>query len=370
MACRTSSSVKRFIRSDTGLLCCRKQASRRAIRSGGMSIAPFDAQMIVREHCLRPLPDTVHLIGRQTVLLTEAEAVSLLRAHGLTPAPRAVALDQDTFGAKVAGGRGYISDTSFFGLLGVSAVHAIDHSDYEGADIIIDLNEPLPEAYGASADFIYGGSVLDNIFDPATYMKNIACLLRPDGRLIDGNVCSFHHHPYVLVPPAWYFDYYAINHFTDCKVYVVETGDPLYVYGLTVKPGDPLIQDFGNGSQGAAVGVVVIAEKGRDSTWNHVPSQDQYRSDGEWQRWREGVEHIQRSLRVYHNYGSLTEREFECRPPRRLKSFQFLGKFRPDEQWDFNPAQYAALELEGKPSIAGIRIVKATYGWNNATDRK
>src|SRR5215471_18899596 len=52
-----------------------------------------------------------------------------------------------------------------------------------------------------SVDFLFGGSVLDNIFDPATYMVNVSKLLRPGGRVFDQNIISQVHHPYLLVTP-------------------------------------------------------------------------------------------------------------------------------------------------------------------------
>jgi len=174
-----------------------------------MGIDLFHAEMIVREHLFRPLPETVHLLGRQTVLFGEETARSLLSRYGIFPAASKVVLDTATVGAKAAADRGYITDETFFGMLGVKEIKAIDHSDYEAADVIVDLNQPLPEALEGNADFIFGGSVLDNIFDPATYIKNIGQLLKPGGRLIDQNICSFHHHPYILASPAWYFDYFV-----------------------------------------------------------------------------------------------------------------------------------------------------------------
>jgi hypothetical protein len=109
--------------------------------------------------------------------------------------------------------------TQLFLLLGVEKIRAIDHFDFEGADIILDLNEPISADLAGTAEFICGGSVLDNVFDPAIYIKNIARLLASGGRLIDQNLISVHFHPYLIASPAWYFDYFILNWFADCEVY-------------------------------------------------------------------------------------------------------------------------------------------------------
>src|SRR5262249_37722910 len=142
-----------------------------------------------------------------------------------------VEIDRTTSFA-IASGKEFISDATFFGLLGVKLIRAIDHSDFEGADIILDLNEPIGNELAGTVEFLYGGSVLDNIFDPATYIKNVARLLAPNGRVIDQNLGSFHYHPYVITAPAWYFDYFVLNSFTDCKIYFVQAGAVTHFYGL------------------------------------------------------------------------------------------------------------------------------------------
>jgi hypothetical protein len=47
-------------------------------------------------------------------------------------------------------------------------------SPYEGAEIIHDLNRPVPDKLKESADFIVDGSTLDNVFDPAMVLRNFA----------------------------------------------------------------------------------------------------------------------------------------------------------------------------------------------------
>ena len=54
-----------------------------------------------------------------------------------------------------------ITDAALFKLFGASKVVALDHSDYEKADIIHYLRTPLPACFHRTADLVVVGSMLD-----------------------------------------------------------------------------------------------------------------------------------------------------------------------------------------------------------------
>ena len=114
-----------------------------------------------------------------------------------------------------------MSDAAPFKLLGARSVKALDHSPYEGADVIHDFRYPVPSHLHGTADFILDGSTLDNVFTPSIVLQNYAKLLRPGGRLLMENAFSAHNTAYVMMPPMWYLDYFVINKFVDCKVYII-----------------------------------------------------------------------------------------------------------------------------------------------------
>jgi hypothetical protein len=172
---------------------------------------------------------------------------------------------------------------------------ALDHSDYEGAEIIHDLTAPIPAHLNGCADFILDGSTLDNVFDPAMVISNFAGMLRPGGRLITTNVYSNHYEPYVIIPPLWFLDYFVINGFVDCRVYILVYGqdpqDPGHTDVFTVDPNAQL-----DGSRSvsafdapAMMATIVMAEKGDRSTSNIKPTQQQYRSPAEWELYRKNI---------------------------------------------------------------------------------
>jgi hypothetical protein len=320
-----------------------------------LGITPLHAQLIAREHRRKPLPETVHLIGRQTVLLSIEEAHALLRGVGVDPAPVVLEFDRQTHGAKAAQ-QEFISDRTFFGLLGVRQVLAIDYSDYEGAEIILDLNQALPPAHRVTVDFLFGGSVLDNIFDPASYLRNVSELLRPGGRLFEHDVISQHHHPYCLVTPGWMFDYFVMNGYAACFVYVCERSPAgfVHIYGLDTDPND-IISDFGPPRGPADIGLIAIAEKGQVSSSAVTPIQDQYRSREDHARYRERLLAMKQRGEFF-EFPAPTPLELSRLDMRTSKSFRYLGVVR------LSPG--ASSEGRSTDRKGGLRIFEATYGGN------
>jgi hypothetical protein len=242
-----------------------------------MGIAPYIAEAIIREHKHRPITGDVLLLGRQTFSFTPDDAVGMLRSNGIEPAKAAlerISIDQST---RHGANRGYVSDAAFFALLGSRSVRALDVTDYEGAEIIHDLNVPIPDALIETADFILDGSTLDNLFNPASGLQSITRMLRPGGRFLALNMASAHASPYTIMTPHWFADYLAINQFEDAKVYVTVHG---YRGGslnaFAVKYGDPVGRAF---QAEQTAGVVVFGEKGIATTWDVLPCQRSYASD-------------------------------------------------------------------------------------------
>jgi hypothetical protein len=189
-----------------------------------MGIAPYLAEAIIREHKHRPIVGDVLLLGRQSMLFSLEHARDMLRAESIEPVnvrggPNAV--DRST---RASHGNQFIKDSVFFELLGARSTKALDHSAYEGAEIIHDLNTPVPVDLESSADFILDGSTLDNLFNPSTALQSITRMLKPGGRLLSANMGSSHYSSYSLLTPSWFADYLALNKFADYKLYITLHG--------------------------------------------------------------------------------------------------------------------------------------------------
>jgi hypothetical protein len=136
-------------------------------------------------------------------------------------------------------------------------------------------------------DFVYNGSVLDNVFDPAGAMRNISKLLKPDGVAIHyegvtnaSNVSN----AYWRFAPDWFFDYCALNDFADCQAYLC-VHDNIHNSAWDILEWDEYTSHTGKWQltrtkrfHGDAV-VVVIAQNAPNATTDRTPIQNVYRPD-------------------------------------------------------------------------------------------
>ena len=275
-------------------------------------------EAMVREHRYKPIRGEVVMIGKQTIYLTPPQLLALLSEHGIDVtniAPQSIALDNQTSSRRVPYDKlDLVSDAAFLKLLGVPSIRVLDHSDYEGADIIHDLTQPLPDHLKNRSDFVVDGSTLDNVFDPAQTMKNLADMLKPGGRLLSFNMFSNHHNPYVMLNPLWYLDYFTMNGFSDCKLYIVlydrdpRQDNPAWEGNMLAGSNSftinlPMLmdpqQEISTFFSDKEMAVVVLAEKGEQSTSHIIPSQQHYRSPQEWETYRRNLSVIMASLRPH-----------------------------------------------------------------------
>src|ERR1700722_14498916 len=243
-----------------------------------------------REHAYRPIAGDVLFIGRQTVYFSPQDLARRLRDHCAEVDEAAIEVDRTTVNRNLKGE--LATDRSIFRALGLTPerIKALDVSGYESAEIILHLNQPIPDALRASADFIVDGSTLDNVFDPTMALRNYAELLRPGGRLLAVNAWNLRDSAYTACSPSWYLDYFVANGFADCKVYVcVGARRGINVYWL-----DPAMVGVGKLQVKTPIFatwwrrpfVLVFAEKSAAPGTAAIPTQADYRGDAEWEQFR------------------------------------------------------------------------------------
>lgn len=210
-----------------------------------MSIFPSITHLLQIEHAYRPITGDFLLIGRQTVEFST------------------------------------LTDVEHLASICPATVKALDVSDYEGAEIIHDLCKPLPDHLRGCADFIFNGSCLDNIHDPAQAMRSLSAMLRPGGRILMFEHGTAIQGAILVFSPEWFFDFFAANGYEDCQIklglfknvfdpWVLQDWQP-FDFNRVAVTATPGIQygDFVN---------VVFAEKGEHSTDHISPVQGQYRA--------------------------------------------------------------------------------------------
>ncbi|APX90617.1 hypothetical protein BV394_13565 [Brevirhabdus pacifica] len=73
---------------------------------------------------------------------------------------------------------------TMFRQLGLGEVEALDASPFEGASLVHDLNEPVPDEMKGQFGLIVDGGTLEHVFDVAQAMDNVAQMLAPGGRFL------------------------------------------------------------------------------------------------------------------------------------------------------------------------------------------
>lgn len=262
-------------------------------------IVPTLARMIVREHIYRPIRGKLLTLGRQTIGMTHEQYIKLLHQEGFFPDEDilreiTISMDQKT---RVGKGSSYISDNVFFKILGIKEFNVMDVSDYESADIIHDLNVAVPTSLIDQFDFIIDGGTFDHLVDIRTAFENVVKMLKPGGRVFQWNAASnFTGAAYISFGPDLFYDYYVLNQFADCKVYVAEVdsfGQP-ELWDLYEFEG---LAQYDHLKSKRIQMAVVLAEKGISSTYDKIPVQAQYRDAHLWSAYKKGQELFKLSTR-------------------------------------------------------------------------
>jgi SAM-dependent methyltransferase len=273
-----------------------------------MGLANYILEGIVREHRYKQIAGSVVQIGRQTIELTPLTMMQLFMQYGVPLnifRDGVVEIDRHTVQVRQTGIR-FVSDRTFFGALGAAEVHAVDHSDFEGADIIHDMNQPIGRSLEGIADLILDGSTLDNVHDPATALMNYNRMLRVGGRVVSINAGKPDvQGAYCGMSPEWFLDYYAVNEYADCQVYV-QLNFPAAKWQFPSGPQALQSVDYKwileHGRTPAVrhegwAFTIVVAEKGPGSTWDRLPTRAGFRNESEQQQWLSAVKRFSLSKR-------------------------------------------------------------------------
>jgi hypothetical protein len=120
---------------------------------------------------------TTLMVGRQSMFSNPLELRKVFDALGVGSDPEAFLRD-NKYGE------------AFFTILGASSIASLDYHDYEGADIIHDLNFPVPEALKRQFSVVYDGGTLEHIFNIPQALKNCMDLVEVGGHFLQANVAN------------------------------------------------------------------------------------------------------------------------------------------------------------------------------------
>jgi SAM-dependent methyltransferase len=140
-------------------------------------------------------------IGRQACFVGPLALRAILRRNGLWPPGES----RRAFMRRFADGPPWFADP-YLQALGAREVRALDVSDYEGADIVHDLNEPVPEELHGRFDVVFDGGSLEHVFDLPTALRSYMRMVSPGGRLIVATMANNHcGHGFYQLSPELFF---------------------------------------------------------------------------------------------------------------------------------------------------------------------
>ena len=116
-------------------------------------------------------------LGKQTINIDKVELRKLLKKYDADEIKIDEVFSKSKKDYKTRHGTGNIFDHELISIISDCYYNCLDISDYEGANILHDMNYEIPQKYHEKFDFIFNGSCLDNVFDPITFLKNTTKML-------------------------------------------------------------------------------------------------------------------------------------------------------------------------------------------------
>lgn len=150
-------------------------------------------------------------IGRQSLTVPRRELARMAARLGLSE-------------ASLPGGDGF-AEGFLSGFLAARSVRSLDYSDYQQADIVHDLNQPLPQDLRNSFDALIDGGSIEHIFDIRQVLANYMALVRTGGSVFilttANNLCG--HGFYQFSPEFFYRVFAPANGFETRQVVLIES---------------------------------------------------------------------------------------------------------------------------------------------------
>ncbi|MBI5387579.1 MAG: class I SAM-dependent methyltransferase [Verrucomicrobia bacterium] len=93
-----------------------------------------------------------------------------------------------------------------FEAVGATQIASLDASDFEGATVVHDLNQPITSRWKEQFDVVYDGGTLEHVFNFPVALRNCMEMLAPGGRLfIHTGVNNWCGHGFYQFSPELFF---------------------------------------------------------------------------------------------------------------------------------------------------------------------
>lgn len=141
------------------------------------------------------------MLGRQVLYVNKDEFIDQIKHYSVASSEMALSLPFEKFAEPL------------FSILGATKIDSIDYSDYEGASIIHDLNQHLPQFLQKKYSIVFDGGTLEHVFNFPQAIKNCMDMLEVGGHFLSitptNNLCG---HGFYQFSPELFFSVFSEKH--------------------------------------------------------------------------------------------------------------------------------------------------------------
>jgi hypothetical protein len=247
-----------------------------------MGISHPIISLILDEGKEHPFSGSILQLGKQKILC-DAQGLEAIAEKTNYPLKMVDSPANAKINEKPSGKSSHISDNSFFKSLGFSEVHALDVSDYEGANLIFDLNKrKIPNELEERFDVIINGGTIEHVFHLPHALQNIFHMLKVGGRVIHiAPANNYLDHGFYLFSPCFFIDYYRANQFKIIRSLLLRShANQTNLQGEVAEcsPGSPVTRILNRvgALDNRMYNIFFVAEKTSESQSEVIPQQSSY----------------------------------------------------------------------------------------------
>jgi hypothetical protein len=123
-------------------------------------------------------------------------------------------------------------------LFGTKVIDSMDYSDYQGANIIHDLNLPIGENLTEKYDTLIDLGTLEHVFNVVQALDNCDRLIKVGGKIIHVLPANnFNGHGFYQFSPELFFTYYSIQNGYQTEIFLAKLDNTRYWFKLS-KPSN------------------------------------------------------------------------------------------------------------------------------------
>lgn len=178
-----------------------------------------------------------------------------------------------------------LTDSEFFHVLGFERWTSVDASDFEGADIIHDLNTPgLSEKLGSAVDLALETGTAEHVFHLPHYLGNVCECLKEGGIALHFVPAhGYVDHGFYQFSPTLFHDFYLANRFDVLDIVLLRTATEDWAEGSITRyvPGAFDRRDRRRFEDSYVI-LGIAVRKRRDSSSDRIPQQRVYRELTDW----------------------------------------------------------------------------------------